>query len=369
MRFGSKEYLKRYVGFLVKQYALANNPAEVCDYFPINVHLDISDDCNLRCIHCHDHRIVKRYGNIDWGTFKNAITQIKDIGSAVTFGNKGEPFLHPDAPRMIKYAKKAGLFVNIITNGTLFNDHIAKALVEAKVDRLVISLDSSSPDVYEKSRVGAKYKKTFLGLMQLLKANYEKKSPMFVYISCVAHKIVLKSLEKSRKYFLRLPIDSFFISPLHSQFGMTKIEKETMFVSKCKGKVKAKDHPICMNGFNRMFIYPNGNVGLCDNEILGLYTVGNVNRGKLRDMWNNKAARLYRKALIERDYSLIEKNGKLCSVCDFKWIQNTENCTADIINVLSNEIAENDEFLKDLSKRHAGEKYNFVLNEIKRLKR
>lgn len=369
MHFGSKEYLSRCVDFFIKQAILARNPKELCNYYPINIHVDLTDDCNLSCIHCHDHSVIKNHAYIDWSTFKNAVLQIKEIDAGITFGNKGEPFLHPEASQMIRYAKKEGIFTNIITNATLLGQSTIDNIVESRVERVVFSLDTAVPEVYERSRNGARYKNTFLNVMRLLKKNLENGSPVFINISCVAHKTVFNTLEETKKYFSRFPVDNIFISPLHSQFGLTKIEEETIFIREKKNKEDINNHPICMNGFDRMFIYPDGRVSLCDNEIFGLYTLGNVNLTTLKDMWNNESARIYRRSLIQRNYSLIERNGKLCSICDFKWIKNTDNHPQYVKELLSEEIARNDEFIKDLTKRHSSKKYEAVLEEIKRLEK
>ncbi|MBU1863694.1 MAG: SPASM domain-containing protein [Candidatus Omnitrophica bacterium] len=56
--------------------------------------------------------------------------------------------MHPEAMRIISYAKKKGFIVSINTNFTLVTEDIARYLVENKVDHLIVSLWAGTPDVY-----------------------------------------------------------------------------------------------------------------------------------------------------------------------------------------------------------------------------
>ena len=65
----------------------------------------------------------------------------------------GEPTLHPELPKIARYARDQGLHVRMITNGhRLADDKFAKDLAEAGLQLVHVSIYSTRPDVEEKLR-------------------------------------------------------------------------------------------------------------------------------------------------------------------------------------------------------------------------
>jgi hypothetical protein len=62
----------------------------------------------------------------------------------------GEPFLYPDLAAVVSAAKKAGLMVNLVSNGTLIDDRHA-AWVAGNIDLIAISIDGP-PDLHNEIR-------------------------------------------------------------------------------------------------------------------------------------------------------------------------------------------------------------------------
>ena len=56
----------------------------------------------------------------------------------------GEPMLVRNLPRMVRYLKDRGTYVLFNTNGTLLNERNGRALIEAGLDELRVSLDASN---------------------------------------------------------------------------------------------------------------------------------------------------------------------------------------------------------------------------------
>ena len=76
----------------------------------------------------------------------------------VKFNIRGEPLLHPEICDFVKYAKDKGLIdVYFNTNAMLLDGNMAKKLIDAGLDRLSISFEGYTRDVYEKYRLGSKF--------------------------------------------------------------------------------------------------------------------------------------------------------------------------------------------------------------------
>jgi len=81
---------------------------------------------------------------------------------------QGEPFLHQNFVQMIKYAANKGIYTATSTNAHYFTDDVARETVESGLDRLIISIDGTTQDVYEQYRVGGSLDKVIEGTKKLV---------------------------------------------------------------------------------------------------------------------------------------------------------------------------------------------------------
>jgi MoaA/NifB/PqqE/SkfB family radical SAM enzyme len=59
----------------------------------------------------------------------------------------GEPMLVKNLPKMVRYLKDRGTYVLFNTNGTVLNERNGRALIDAGLDELRVSLDASNAKV------------------------------------------------------------------------------------------------------------------------------------------------------------------------------------------------------------------------------
>ncbi len=113
--------------------------------------------CNLDCITCLRNVWDERLGRMKPATFDRIIEGISAVEPRplVFFGGIGEPLFHTQLPEMIARAHAAGATTELITNGTLLDDKKARALIEAGLDVIWISLDGATPESYADVRLGA----------------------------------------------------------------------------------------------------------------------------------------------------------------------------------------------------------------------
>ena len=105
--------------------------------FPSQVMLDITEVCNLACIHC-THPVFKKsdvYTKAMLSTElnKKMVDEVKVFGKGITkyirYTSNGEPLLHKQAHEMIDYAlKNSGIKVTLTTNGTVLKEKKIKQL-------------------------------------------------------------------------------------------------------------------------------------------------------------------------------------------------------------------------------------------------
>ena len=110
------------------------------------VYIEPTTRCNLSCITCVRNSWEDEIADMEMSTFNVILHQLKGLKSVrtVVLGGFGEPFYHPRILDMIEDIKALGVEVTISTNGTLVGD-LADAIVELKVDRLLVSIDGVRP--------------------------------------------------------------------------------------------------------------------------------------------------------------------------------------------------------------------------------
>src|SRR6202008_4396798 len=78
-----------------------------------------------------------------WKLFTTIVDQIPNLQRAVLHG-VGEPMLVRNLPKMVRYLKDRGTYVLFNTNGTVLNDRNGRALIDAGLDELRVSLDAAT---------------------------------------------------------------------------------------------------------------------------------------------------------------------------------------------------------------------------------
>lgn len=100
----------------------------------------LTNACNLRCGHCFMKSGVKFKDELSATEWKRILKEFHDAGGeSVTFSG-GEPLMNKDFPDIIKYAKKVGLNVTILSNGTLWSQEMIDNL-SPYITEIQISID------------------------------------------------------------------------------------------------------------------------------------------------------------------------------------------------------------------------------------
>ena len=111
---------------------------------PVCVYLETTNRCNLLCTTCpRTYEELEPPADMSWELFTSIVDQIPDLQRAVLHG-VGEPMLVKNLPKMVRYLKDRGSYVLFNTNGTVLNEKNGRALIEAGLDELRVSLDAAN---------------------------------------------------------------------------------------------------------------------------------------------------------------------------------------------------------------------------------
>ena len=103
---------------------------------------NVTQRCNLRCVHCYAHSKDMEYENeLSTEEGMSLIDDLADFGCPVILFSGGEPLMRKDLPELAGYARSKGIRAVISTNGTLITEEMAKKLKDIGLSYVGISLD------------------------------------------------------------------------------------------------------------------------------------------------------------------------------------------------------------------------------------
>lgn len=119
---------------------------------PVCLYLETTNRCNLLCTTCpRTYEELEPPADMSWPLFTSIVDQVPDLARAVLHG-VGEPMLVRNLPRMVRYLKDRGVYVLFNTNGTVLNERNGRALIDAGLDELRVSLDAANAESFREIR-------------------------------------------------------------------------------------------------------------------------------------------------------------------------------------------------------------------------
>ena len=168
----------RYLEYREKWF---NNPPNfILNEAPLNLDIEISSACNLKCPMCGrtiemEKGQERRYhaGLMDYELYKKIIDEAAEIGAyAIKLNWRGEPLLHPQVVDMVRYAKEKGIIdIMFNTNGVLLSEQMSEDLIKAGLDKMFFSIDSIQKERFEKYRCGAVFEEVMENIKNFGKIN------------------------------------------------------------------------------------------------------------------------------------------------------------------------------------------------------
>ena len=245
--------------------------------FPLFIDIEVTSVCNLKCPFCATtfrNNLVKK-GFISFETVKKII----DEGTGnnlygVKFNIRGEALLHPELPEFVSYAKKKGLVdVYFNTNAMLLTEDISRKLIDAGLDRISISFEGYTKEVYEKYRVGANYETVLSNIKKLkaLKGKFGVEHPKI--------RVQTVMLEELKPYFQE-----------YNDFWNQHAD-EVGFLDYKEMKVKKTgfQYPwACPQIWQRMAIFWDGTILPCNHDDDGVFSLGNIQEITIKEAWNSE---------------------------------------------------------------------------------
>ena len=254
--------------------------------YPDRLYLESTNMCNLRCVMCPNGlgKMRRQKGFMDYGLFTQIIDEMAPRVSATTLHIWGEPLLHREIIRMIRYARFRGVRPELSTNATLLDRDTAEELLHAGLDVIYLCLDGTSKKDYERVRKGACFERTRANVKEFLhlKASKGLHEP-WVALQLVDMSLTRATSERFREQWQLPGVDSVNIKHLDSWAG------QVQEVGRLATETRAlpEERWPCPNLWYHAHVYWDGALVCCDRDFDGTYPLGNVADGVMK-AWNGE---------------------------------------------------------------------------------
>lgn len=257
--------------------------------FPIHLDIETTNVCNIHCPFCavtYKNWGPYKKGFLDLSLFKRIIDEGIDNGLySVKLSFRGEPLLHPNIAEMVAYAKKKGIIdIYFNTNATLLGGEKIDQLIDSGLDRISISFEGISKEVYERYRAGAKYEVVVENIKKLRRI---RDSKSLSYPQIRIQTVLLPELKELFSQYVE------FWQEIADEVGYLDTRRERSS-DEHRGLIANWACPFL---WQRMAILWDGSLLPClmhGIDDFRLMSLGNVRKVSIKAMWQSKKISKYR---------------------------------------------------------------------------
>jgi radical SAM protein with 4Fe4S-binding SPASM domain len=289
---------------------------------PVSISFEPTTSCNLRCPECPSglRSFTRPTGMLQNNFFRETIDQLSPELLYLIFYFQGEPYLNPDFLDMVKYAAQKKIYTATSTNAHYLTDQNARRTVESGLDRLIISIDGSTQEVYEQYRVGGNLEKVLDGARRMVKWKKELKSKTpFIFFQFLVVKPNEHQLEDIQKLAKEIGVDEVRFKtaqvydfekdpnqliPLNEKFSRYKKNKQGDY----EFKNSLNNH--CWRLWHATVITWDGLVVPCCFDKDAQHKMGDLKGKPFKEIWQDKEYVQFRKQILQS-----RRNIDICANC------------------------------------------------------
>lgn len=274
--------------------------------FPSQVIIDVTEVCNLACVHCPHPEFKKseyydaRY--LDPALNTRIVDEIRDCGAGQTqyvrYSSEGEPLVHPKGYEMIEYAaRNSGVFVTLTTNGTIMNEKRTCRLLDSGVHMIDISIDAMTPETYARVRVNGDLNVTRANVLNLLAWIRRSGSPTKVVVSFIEQPQNRHEADAFETYWKEQGVDAVVIRRLHSAAGAV-VDIARLMRAEQKHELRRP----CVYPWERLVLNPRGYLAFCPADWTHGSSIVDYRETTVAATWQSDFYRKLRAAHLSGDY-------------------------------------------------------------------
>jgi MoaA/NifB/PqqE/SkfB family radical SAM enzyme len=279
--------------------------------FPKHLQLQTHAHCNMACLSCPHPTLEKNSDDrkISWNSFTSIIDEClaNEEFESIVLDLQNEPLLDSDLAERIVYIKekRKEIFVGITSNGMALSPEIVAALIEAGIDRIVVSLNAVSEAAFEKNTGSRSFRRIIKNVNNALKIPGAQ-ARLKMSFGATSHNVqeVRQFVEHMESQHI-----SYRIFAMHDRLGQVT---GMPFLNVAPERT-------CHLPIYSMAVLLDGTAVLCCQDWLQSRIMGNVLNDGVGVVWQSPQYIGIRLALINK--RILPQNP--CGTCDAPYIRNS----------------------------------------------
>ncbi|MCX7744411.1 MAG: SPASM domain-containing protein [Flavobacteriales bacterium] len=288
---------------------------------PISIAFEPTTSCNLRCPECPSglRSFTRPTGMLQKHTYLQWLNELEKSLCYVTFYFQGEPFLNKHLPDMILEAHQRNIYTVTSTNAHYLTPEMCKKIIESGLDKLIISIDGTTQEVYESYRIGGTLTKVLDGTKNMVNAKKQRKSRtphlvfQFLIVRSNEHQIdevkrIAQSLGVDEVTFKTAQVYNYEhgndLIPLQPKYSRYKRLSNGTY----QLKNKLLNH--CWKMWHSCIITWDGKVVPCCFDKDAKYMLGDLSKESFQTIWFSESYRQFRHNLLRS-----RKEIDICTNC------------------------------------------------------
>ena len=293
--------------------------------WPINMHVELTNYCNLNCRVCPTgtDRLGRRPKAIDPALFERLMDEVGPYLLTASLWGWGEPLLHPQLADIMRITQNRGITTFLSTNGqNLNNERVLQALSSYPPTYLIVCLDGLTDETNSMFRVGAKLEPALSGVRRL--AEMKRATGLELPILHLRY-IVMKHNEHevpqipqfaAENQFDVLSIRTLSIIDAPEDIHSELIPENESFraYGYREDKRLSRTDFVCEKAFTFPAVFADGTVVACDQDCSAQKPCGSLADGSsFEDIWWSRKAAGIRKTIRDNP-----KEFSFCKNCPFR---------------------------------------------------
>ena len=309
-RFRFNNAIKCYVSYALSRFGSVHFHLPLTiRHSPLFVSVEPAAVCQLRCPACPvgrgEGRKVIGERTMPREVWERVLSEVARTAHTIQFYFQGEPLLNKDLPIMIREAHDAGLYTIVSTNAKAMTPDLAQALVDAGLDRIIVSMDGLTDASYNAYRIGGSLSKTKEALRYLHEAKGKRR--MVIELQCLRLKTNEHEWAQFERAYKALGADRlvFKTAQLYDYANghplMPSEPKYSRYIQGSDGHYHRR--PLskgCFRVWSGVVITTNGDVLPCCYDKAHAHAYGNIMEKPLQELFFNDKALAFRNAAFQQ---------------------------------------------------------------------
>jgi len=266
---------------------------------PNSIHFELTERCNLRCIHCLYPKV--NFEELSTQEITGILLQLKEVGVFNLALSGGEIFIREDIHSILDFLLEQRFLLTLYTNGTLLTKSLIEKIAKLKPTNVEISVYGSTSEIHDRvTTVPGSFKKTINSFLMLndscvnvvfkgflLRDNFHQRWEMIALANEIG---VLYSFD-----YNLIPIINGNTSNIRNGLSIEQIRtmyhevaedglilRNNVAIKSIESQLPQGGKVICNPGVINACIAPNGDVFPCP---LLRMPMGNLRDKSFKDIW------------------------------------------------------------------------------------